>query len=496
MEENNDPEIENDEDNDEDVFLTNENYWKESVFEISTLEEKSLRKGGKSNGNNSIDEQMLKDIFFYLNRLAEKSERLIGNFTSNLAESWMHIRCKFDGGKVNNKCFRASFYARCYGGALRSSKGPGWSPMVYQQVTGKRPDSVYIQTYRRRSRKHVQSVQSNNKQSNKDRKKKRKLEMGRQSSTKKAKLKYGQKILDDRDDISEQELNAEMNSFYENNVKVTAEEIERIEKDTRDQSMNETWFKERKKRLTSSVFGDINSRGINNNTTTLTRRLLYTKFTGNKYTRKGLNEESITIQEYENYMKARGINCEVLKSGLRISESHPFLGASADGVVKIVDGTEGLIEVKNLLQNEKMLIKDAAKEKKTFCLSCNESNKIQLKRNHKYYYQIQGQLNIYEKEWCDFVVRRTNPYDFYVERINRDTHLWVHKMVPKLSAFYFTHILGELASPRDGTVTGIRKAPVPWVICYLPIHVLRYLAIKTFLRFCDQVTYKLGALHF
>ena len=58
-----------------------------------------------------------------------------------------------------------------------------------------------------------------------------------------------------------------MNSFYENNVKVTSEDVERIEKDTRDQSMNETWFKERKKkRLTSSVFGDINSRGMNNNT--------------------------------------------------------------------------------------------------------------------------------------------------------------------------------------------------------------------------------------
>ena len=92
-------------------------------------------------------------------------------------------------------------------------------------------------------------------------------------------------------------------------------------------------------------------------------------------------------------MIARGINCEVSKSGLRISESYPFLGASADGVVKIVDGTEGLIEVKNLLQNEKVLIKDAATEKKTFCFSCNESNKIQLKRNHKYYYQIQGQMN-------------------------------------------------------------------------------------------------------
>ena len=28
-----------------------------------------------------------------------------GNFTTNLAESWMHIRSKFDGGKQINQCF-------------------------------------------------------------------------------------------------------------------------------------------------------------------------------------------------------------------------------------------------------------------------------------------------------------------------------------------------------------------------------------------------------
>ena len=55
----------------------------------------------------------------------------------------------------------------------------------------------------------------------------------------------------------------------------------------------------------------------------------------------------------------------------------------------------GQLEVKNLLQTETMLIKDAAVEKKTFCLTtCN--NKVMLKRNHKYFFRIQGQLKIYE----------------------------------------------------------------------------------------------------
>ena len=40
-----------------------------------------------------------------------------------------------------------SFNARCYGGALRSAKRAAWSPMVYQQVTRKRPDSIYTKTF-------------------------------------------------------------------------------------------------------------------------------------------------------------------------------------------------------------------------------------------------------------------------------------------------------------------------------------------------------------
>ena len=463
-----------DDNDDEDVFVANENYWKDSIKDLTEVEEKSIRKGGVSN-KTVIDQQMLKDIFFYLNRLSDKADRLIGNFTSNLAESWMHIRCKFDGGKVNNKCFRASFYARCYGGALRSAKGPGWSPVVYQQVTEQRPDSVFISTYHKRSMQYLQTVKSSKKQSNKDKKRKRKMEINKQSLSKKAKLKYGKDILDDTSDKTPEEIQQHMDQFFKSNIEVTSEEIDNIEKETREQSLNEKWYEERKKRLTSSIFGDVISRGINNNTPKLTERLLYTKFTGNRFTRKGLSEESVTIEEYRNTKKTESNEITVTKPGFRISKDHPFLGASADGIVKIND-TEGLVEVKNLLQNEKMLIKDAAATKKNFCLHF-ENEKVKLKKNHKYYYQIQGQLNIYGKQWCDFVVRRTNPYDLYVERILKDENLWNSKMVPKLKAFYFTHILPELAVPRYKTVTGIRKCNIPWVI-YCVYEYMKYMKLK------------------
>ena len=42
------------------------------------------------------------DIQKQVSRLVAKAGQLIGNFTTNLAESWMHMRTKFEGGKVIN----------------------------------------------------------------------------------------------------------------------------------------------------------------------------------------------------------------------------------------------------------------------------------------------------------------------------------------------------------------------------------------------------------
>ena len=446
---------------DSDIVYDQEIYWQDSLKTISTSEENNLRKGGNSVSN--VDEELLKDIFFYLNRMADKSERLIGNFTSNLAESWMHIRCKFDGGKMVNKCFKSSFYGRCYGGALRSLKGPGWSPMVYQEITGEKPDSPYIDTYRRRARKHVNSIRSQNNPVNKNRKRKRKLGTEKQCSSKKAKMHYGENVLDDSEDVPTSVLQRKMKDYYEANVCKNEDDIKKIEHDTRQQSLSKKWKDERKKRLTSSIFGEVVSRSVNNNNPALVNRLLYTDFKGNKFTRKGLQQESVTIQEYTNKMKAEGQECNVENSGLVICSSHPCLAASTDGIVNLSDGTKGLIEVKNLLQNNQLLIKEAVSKQSNFCLCKTSDGSIQLKRKHKYFFQVQGQLNVFNLEWCDFVVRRTDPYDIFIERIKRDIKLWVEIMRPKLITFYFNHMLPELASPRLGTVSGIRKASVPWV---------------------------------
>lgn len=74
-----------------------------------------------------------------------------------------------------------------------------------------------------------------------------------------------------------------------------------------------------------------------------------------------------------------------------------------------------------------------------------EKGKLNLKRNHLYYYQVQGQLNIAKKESCLFVI--WTPFGFIYEEIQRDEKFW-DEIKPKLKRFYMDCLLPEILDPR------------------------------------------------
>jgi len=126
---------ENEDSNDDlfdDIFEKQYEFWKmpsdEEMANVRNATANELKKGELK--------EVVRDVQVLLDRLASKSERLVGNFTTNLCESWMSIRSKFDGGKFVNRCGRGSWHARCYGSALRKNLGPSWSPYTYSKVTG------------------------------------------------------------------------------------------------------------------------------------------------------------------------------------------------------------------------------------------------------------------------------------------------------------------------------------------------------------------------
>ena len=154
--------------------------------------------------------------------------------------------------------------------------------------------------------------------------------------------------------------------------------------------------------------------------------------------------------------EAEGKTVTLRESGLAIHKEHPFLGASADRLVS-EDGVDGLLEVKHVLSASSCLIAEAAKKNRQFLVCVDAEGKLSLKTNHAFYYQIQGQMQVYGTDWWDIMFRRVNPYDRFVERVPRNDNIWSEVMLPRLKHFYFHALLPELASPRHGKVPGIRE---------------------------------------
>ena len=75
--------------------------------------------------------ELMHDLQVLFDRLASKANRLINNFITNIAENWMNVRCKFDGGYYINRLQSESFEHRCYGAGLQQDLGRTWAPRVW-----------------------------------------------------------------------------------------------------------------------------------------------------------------------------------------------------------------------------------------------------------------------------------------------------------------------------------------------------------------------------
>lgn len=69
-----------------------------------------------------------------------------------------------------------------------------------------------------------------------------------------------------------------------------------------------------------------------------------------------------------------------------------------------------------------------------------------MKRTHIYYYQVQGQLHITQREYCIFAMWTL--LGLKLEKILRDDSFWKEKMENKLIKFYEHCILSEIVDPR------------------------------------------------
>lgn len=205
-----------------------------------------------------------------------------------------------------------------------------------------------------------------------------------------------------------------------------------LEVETRGQSTSQAWKNARASRITASNMGKICTLRKSTNPSKTVRALLHGNFRGNEATLFGKLNESKAILEFSNLYDLNVEPC-----GIFIHPIHYYLGASPDGII----GSGAIIEVKCLAKCQNETPMAAVLGNKVPCAKIT-NGRLELKRGHNYYYQVQGQLNICNKEKCYFML--WSPKGLLVEEIMRDEQFFTQSMIPKLKSFYFDIILKEL----------------------------------------------------
>ncbi len=205
---------------------------------------------------------------------------------------------------------------------------------------------------------------------------------------------------------------------------LTQEARKDIEELTRDQALSEEWKKQRKFRITASVGHKIlhmTRRTASNKDNYIVKIIAgQSTFWGNEATAYGCENEHVARNLYISLSGHR--QTKVNAAGLFISEDYPFLGATPDGIIT--------------------------------CACCDESGVLEIKcpfsKRHlppgeleildRHYAQIQMQMAVTQKTYCDFVVYTgIKPY-IHVKRVQFNKLYWENILLPKLINFFHMYI--------------------------------------------------------
>jgi len=176
-----------------------------------------------------------------------------------------------------------------------------------------------------------------------------------------------------------------------------------IEEATRGQAECEKWFQQKRGRISASVAHrvltctnklEVVARLVNDIVGQSERKSL--PVAALKY---GHLFEPIAAEAYSVFVQYAHSNLQIRNCGLFVDADAPFLCASPDRLVSCDCCGEGLLEIKcpKSCENEDPKTANLA------YLTKAESAVQQLKRSHMYYTQVQMQMGVVGRQWCDFL---------------------------------------------------------------------------------------------
>lgn len=226
----------------------------------------------------------------------------------------------------------------------------------------------------------------------------------------------------------------ETTEAFKQSIQVSDARACEIERCTHGQRMSSLWFDVRWYRITASMFGAVLSRRPHTPPDSLVLRLIQLKQFSTAAMKYGIDNEEVAVKEYVAYQHNHGHPELVVSTcGFLIDTTYSCLGASPDGAVydpSDVQQPFGFLEVKCPYSVRGMSPTEACATSGFCCELDAGTGQLKLKESHQYYAQVQGQMGIGERLWCDFVVYTT--MGLCVQRIPYNEDFWINKLRPKL----------------------------------------------------------------
>ncbi|XP_072750547.1 uncharacterized protein [Anoplolepis gracilipes] len=363
--------------------------------------------------------------------LSAYSDSLLLNLTNNPAEAFNSIICKEIGSKSLNFGLRGSYNARIAGVCVQYN-----TQQVLTQIHKSMCKDVPSTVENLEKRRQIKVART----------KKSREEDGRLNKFKQVAgtdRHYGpqsQKPDLPSDVYKQLEIN-HIEKLSEN-----AENREKIERETKDQNKCELWQSLRREMLTASNFGTVcRMRPITSCAATV-KSILYPPQIDIAAMKYGCDREEVCRKEL-----ATKLNKKIKPCGLFIDYENPFLGASPDGLID----EDGLVEIKCPLSAENLTADEAVKKLPLLKGILDRKNNDKMNQNHRFFYQVQWQLNITQRNYCIFAL--WTPKSLKTVVVNRDNDFWENKMLPFLTRFYYDCMLPEILDSHHNRHMPIRN---------------------------------------
>jgi len=381
----------------------------------------------------ATDPNFYSTIMKHIRYLARHSRSLIENVDSNVVESLNGIIAKLIGGKRVNCAMSGSYQGRCSAATvIKNTKRPLYTlhkVLLHRSPNKKCPSSI-LELNRLKKRNRQNELRQ---------------------KTYRKKLKYVNDSADpsygnnaQKPDMTENEYEEEK-KFFLNNLKIIADNRINIERETVDQTNSTKWFELRRNIITASNFGRIIALRPDTGCEGVLKSLLYSTNLDTKALEYGREHEYQAKRDLE-----LALEVEINDCGLFIDSIDVFLGATPDGLI----GEDTLVEIKCPYSAENLDPDEAIIQKKITIWKTNKNKEITgIDRNHKYYYQVQGQLHITKRKYG--IIACWTRKGIKYEKIERDDTLWQTKMFPKLNDFFFQLF-----------ITGVSRSKTPKINAY------------------------------